>query len=95
VSNNSIDTCRPTQDLFFDEGLGGQVEQYRTRGSLAGGTLADQNQAVQTRFFDNPYEALRVRVEIRRTGCNLTVPTPALASVSRNATVKSRSRPRA
>ena len=30
--------------------------------------FTDENQALQTRFFDAPYEALRVRVEIRGTG---------------------------
>ena len=30
--------------------------------------FTDENHAVQTRFLDGPYEALRVRVEIRGTG---------------------------
>jgi hypothetical protein len=33
--------------------------------------FTDENQALQTRFFDAPYETLRVRVEIWRTGRQL------------------------
>jgi hypothetical protein len=51
-----------------------------------------ENYAIQAGFFDGPYEALGVRIEIWGTGGRRTTCTPAAASVSRNATVNSGSR---